>query len=159
MEAEIQSHEAIRQITEVLVIPSHPKRTESDLFKQSKEQLKKNGHYQCWVGQNCEGDLEAHHFGMEWCLEPDCDFDKLKEFLIEHDIYGYSKVMKNIPLISVDDIRNMLVLCKKHHTASQTGIHESTFPIWLSQKISKTGFDPVEKLNQLKNKKGGDING
>jgi hypothetical protein len=51
--------------------------------------------------------------------------------------------MRNLPLTTVDDVRNMMVLCQKHHTGKEHGIHEITFPIWISQKIAKAGMNPV----------------
>jgi hypothetical protein len=110
---------------------------------------------QCWICGS-KDDLQVHHFGCEWMFANICDFNKLKEILMTFDIYGYSKSMANTPITSVDDIRNMMVLCQEHHTGGMTdgvanGIHQITFPAWIIQKTSKAGEDPVpENTTDLK---------
>jgi hypothetical protein len=138
----VKSHKEERTIKEVVIYPDHVKRKESEEFKKSKERLKEDGHFKCWVCGDTEH-LEVHHFGCEWALEEDVDFDKLKELLEEFDPYGYGKLLKNKPLTSVDDIRNMLVLCEKHHRHPEEGIHETTFPIWIIQRLTKQGIEPI----------------
>jgi hypothetical protein len=138
----VSSHKIQRTITEVVIYPEHAKRAESEEFRASKERLKSDGHYHCYIC-GCLDNLEAHHYGCEWALEADCDFDKLKAFCEEFDSYGYGRLLKNKPITSADDIRNMLVLCERHHRAPEDGIHESTFPIWIMQKIAKRGTEPV----------------
>ena len=115
--------------------------TESPEFKKTKERLKEDGHFTCWICGATEK-LQVHHFGVEYALNNDCDFDKLKEFLELFDIYGYSKLLKDKPITTADDIRNMMVLCPEHHIERATGIHETTFPIWQAQKWFKQ-YDPV----------------
>jgi hypothetical protein len=56
-------------------------------------------------------------------------------------------------MTSPDDVRNMLVLCQEHHTGvdhenSGTGIHQITFPVWLIQKLAKTGIDAVPQSGE-----------
>lgn len=145
----IEAHEMKRTITEIVIDPSHVDRTESSEFRHSKERLKADGHFKCWV---CEAtaNLQVHHFGCEWSLQNVCDFEKLKVFCEEWDPYGYGKLLRNKPIFSADDVRNMLVLCQSHHTGvdhadggSGTGIHSLTFPAWLVQKLAKEGKDPV----------------
>jgi hypothetical protein len=126
------------------IIPSHVDRGEAShlLFDQSRRQLLKDGHGKCFIC-GCTENLEAHHFGAEWCLEPDIDFDKLKEFLLLFDVYGYSAKMKDIPLTDVDDIRNLMILCTNHHIIKETGIHATVFPVWISQKLAKIGINTI----------------
>lgn len=138
----VKEHETVRHLTEIVITPDHVNRTESEEFKEAKKQLKKDGHYKCWICGTTE-DLQVHHFGCEWSLSNDCDFDKLKSLLMMLDPYGYSKEMVDKPITSPDDIRNQLVLCQKHHTHPENGIHEITFPVWISQKYCKDGEDPV----------------
>ncbi|HEY5562660.1 MAG TPA: hypothetical protein VIK72_13060 [Clostridiaceae bacterium] len=107
-------------------------------FRKSKERLQEDGHFKCWVCNSAEI-LEVHHFGCEWALSNDCDFEKLKEFCEKFDPYGYGKLLKNKLITSADDIRNMLVLYEKHHRKHEEGIHETTFPIWIIQKMAKQG--------------------
>lgn len=56
--------------------------------------------------------------------------------------------MKDIPITSVDDIRNIMVICREHHIGGLTdgtsnGIHNMSFPAWVCQKIAKDGRDPI----------------
>lgn len=111
---EISSHEQKRTFVEDIEVPEHIERSESNEFRQSKEQLKKDGHDHCFIC-GCKDNLECHHFGVEYYLAQDCDFDKLKQFLQLFDVYGYSEQLKDKPITSCDDIRNMMMLCTKHH--------------------------------------------
>ena len=94
--------------------------------------------------------MQVHHFGAEWSLAADVDFAKLKEFCEEWDPYGYGRLLRNQPITSVDDVRNMLVLCQTHHTGvdhennnSGTGIHSMSFPAFVIQKICKKDCNPI----------------
>lgn len=148
MEKVVREHISTRQLTEVMVIPQHEDRKESSEFGKSKRKLKKDGHFQCWVCGSTNK-LQVHHFLYEWCIKDTCDFEKLKEVSEQLDIYGYGKLMKDIPITSVDDIRNMMVLCQEHHTGGVSsdgvanGIHNISFPTWISQKIAIDGKDPI----------------
>lgn len=144
-----QAHETIRHLVEVVITPEHAERTESAEFRHAKERLKADGHYKCWLCEATEN-LQVHHFGAEWSLENITDFAKLKAFCEEWDPYGYGRLLKNQPMTTVDDVRNMLVLCQEHHTGvdhadgnSGTGIHSLSFPVWIIQKLAKQGEDPV----------------
>ena len=138
----VKSHKSEKTIREVIIYPDHVERKESAEFRKSKERLKEDLHYKCWIC-GCIEHLEAHHFACEWALVEDVDFDKLKAFVEEWDPYGYGKLLKNKPIESVDDIRNMLVLCESHHRKPEDGIHETTFPVWIIQKLAKEGVEPV----------------
>ena len=143
----VESHKTVRHLTEVVVTPEHEERTESATFRASKKRLREDGHYECYVC-GCKDNLQVHHYGGEWSLANDIDLAKLKDFLEEWDVYGYGKLLKNVPLKSVDDIRNCMVLCQEHHTGgtadgSANGIHNITFPAWISQKIAKNGHFPI----------------
>lgn len=140
-------HQVKRTLTEIVVVHDHDERKESAEFRKTKARLKKDGHYRCWVCGSTE-DLQAHHFGCEWSLQDQCDFEKLKAFCEEWDPYGYGRLLRNQPITSVDDIRNVLMLCREHHLSGDidgvaNGIHDITFPIWISQKLAKEGEDPV----------------
>lgn len=144
---QVKEHKAIRHLTEIVIYPDHAKREESEEFKRNKERLKEDGHYKCWVCGSTKN-LQVHHFGCEWALANDCDFTKLKEFCEEFDPYGYGKLLRNKPITSVDDIRNLLVLCEEHHLGGTedgvaNGIHNISFPIFIIQKLAKEGTDPV----------------
>lgn len=143
----VAAHDMVRHLTEIVHTPEHVQRKESSMFRESKKRLRADGHYHCYVCKS-EEDLQVHHYGGEWSLENVLDMSKLKEFLEEWDVYGYGKLLKNKPLTSVDDIRNMMVLCQEHHTGgmadgSANGIHNITFPAWISQRLVKDGEETV----------------
>lgn len=154
----VAAHKTVRSLLEVVNYPEHDERTESKMFKETKKRLKKDGHYQCYICGTDKG-LQVHHYGGEWSLENSIDLDKLKSFLEEWDVYGYGKLLKNTPLTSVDDVRNAMVLCQEHHTGgssdgSANGVHNITFPAWISQKLVKEGTETVpledETLDKVK---------
>ena len=132
-------HLEARVIHDIAIDPDHAKRTESEEFRRSKERLRADGHYRCFICGSTEN-LQVHHLGVEWMFAPMADFTKMKEFLEAFDPYGYGRLLRNTPIESVDDIRNCLVLCQAHHTGvdhqdenSGTGIHDLTFPSWIAQ--------------------------
>ncbi len=151
----VQEHDESITIKGVVVTPAHPQRgSESEEFRRNVERLKVDGHYRCFL---CGGsdDLETHHYGCEWSLAELCDFDELKAFLLQNDIYGYSRLLVNLSISSVDDIRNLMVLCQGHHTGvdhtdggTGTGIHNTPHPLWIIQRTAKRGLDPVPQEGQ-----------
>jgi hypothetical protein len=136
-----------RTLTETIVIPKHIERVESKEFKSAKKKLKKDGHYSCFIC-GCEDNLEVHHFGAPWAMTGSTDFNKLKDLLLVFDMYGYSKKLQNKPITTIDDIRNMIVLCRWHHNNGSNdgvanGIHNITFPTWIMQRVKKDDANPV----------------
>jgi hypothetical protein len=145
----VATHKQQRHIIECVITPEHDKRKESAEFRKSKERLADDGHYQCYVCGSKE-DLQVHHYACEWSLEADVDFNKLQSFCEEWDVYGYGRLLKNVQMTSVDDIRNCMVLCQEHHTGvdetnggTGTGVHSMSFSAWIMQKLSKDGFNPI----------------
>jgi hypothetical protein len=139
----VKQHKTVRNLTEVTITPEHAKRKESATFRASKQRLRDDGHYNCYICGSTE-ELQVHHYGGAWAMANVLDFKKLKAFLEEWDIYGYGKLLQNKSFTSVDDIRNCMVLCQEHHTGgtsdgSANGIHNITFPAWISQKVVKKG--------------------
>jgi hypothetical protein len=141
MMKQVAEHVQSHTLHEIVITPDHVKRAESAEFRASKERLKVDGHYECWVCGTKEH-LQLHHHGAEWSLEGIVDFGKLKAYCEEFDPYGYGKLMCNLPMTTVDDPRNLLWLCQMHHTGidhadggSGTGIHELSYPVFLIQKI------------------------
>lgn len=156
----IKKRIATRNLVETVLVPEHEERTTSKEFVNSRKRLKEDGHYQCWICGTTE-DLHVHHFLCEYSLSNMCNYDELKKACEKFDIYGYGKLLQNKPITSVDDIRNMMVLCQEHHTGGVTkdgsanGIHNLSFPVWVSQKIcSKNNTDPVpdnfEEIEQIR---------
>lgn len=149
-------HVEHRVLHDFAIDPDHVERSESAEFRSAKERLRQDGHYQCWVA-SCRSTehLQVHHLGAEWMFANVVDFERLKAFLEAFDPYGYSKLLRNKPIESVDDIRNMLVLCQPHHTGVDhedgnggTGIHSVTFPTWASQCVTVDGGNPVPQQGE-----------
>jgi hypothetical protein len=57
--------------------------------------------------------------------------------------------MKDIPITSVDDIRNLMPLCRPCHEEKLTGIHYTLFPFWSMQRVCKSGCDPVPRSEHI----------
>jgi hypothetical protein len=102
--------------------------------------LKEDGFYFC-AACGCKENLQVHHM-QEFCFENITDFEKLKDFLMRWDTYGYSEKMKDEPITSVDDIRNLIVLCQPHHTGKGTGIHYLPLPLIAAQHNCKVNPIP-----------------
>jgi hypothetical protein len=146
-----------RTLKVLSVDPNQVQREESQAFREAKERLRQDGHYVCYVCGKTEEQakatgyaIESHHFGCEWQYADIVDFEKLKEYLLQHDIYGYSRLLQHQPLISVDDVRNQMALCTPHHRLADkadggtgTGAHDLDAPTWTIQIVCKDGMNPV----------------
>ena len=128
-------------------IPAHDERRQSSLFRKNKKFIRDKCGAPCWV---CKGreDLEVHHI-FEWAFWNALDKRKMTNTLNAIEFYDSDyvgeaddpdKLRREIdrleqqePIIdSPDDIRNLVVICMKHHRLRHTGIHTITFPTWLS---------------------------
>lgn len=143
----VPAHVITRRLIETVNDPAHAERTESPEFRASKARLRQDGHMRCWVCGTTEA-IQIHHYGAEWMFAPVVDFAKLKAFLLEWDVYGYSRLLQHQPLTSVDDVRNCMALCREHHCSGSAdgaanGVHNITFPAWVSQKIVRAGDETV----------------
>lgn len=148
----IAEHDEKHTLHEVVVTPTHGMR-DTAAFHKSVQRLREDGHYKCFVCKTGEH-LQVHHIS-EFSFENIVDFNKLKEFLLKFDPYGYSALLKNQPITSIDDVRNMLVLCQEHHTGidkadggSGIGIHGITFPVFVIQCVCIDGKDPVPQKDE-----------
>lgn len=113
-----------RSITEVIFLPEREERKESAEFHHNKKTLKAEGHYTCFINNGyCEGQIELHHSVIEFS---------------ENNAIDWDKVTSDYPNIDhVDDIDQMMPLCKKHHTGKYTGVHNTTQLAWIAQKYMK----------------------
>jgi 5-methylcytosine-specific restriction endonuclease McrA len=135
---DVPEHEITRTLTEAEIIPEHERRTESEEFRRNRALLLRQGH-RCWICGD-DQDLEAHHI-FEWSLWNALDPQKALETLRAFDPYGFTEHDPDRPLQSPDDIRNLLILCRRHHLGREAGIHEITFPVWLPQRATKPGAE------------------
>ncbi|MBP2635066.1 MAG: hypothetical protein H6Q72_973 [Firmicutes bacterium] len=147
----VAEHVEHMTFSEEKVIAAHDDRSENvSLFHKSKKQLEEDGHITCFICGTSE-DIETHHYGCEKADENNCDFEELKAYLLCNDVYGYSHKMIDIPLTSVDDIRNQMQLCTVHHRGKCTGAHCTTHGTWIMQKIGKANpvKQPGETIEQV----------
>jgi len=151
---EVKAHAEFRTLKDFVIDPDHASRTESEVFSKAKERLKEDGHYQCFIC-GATVNLQVHHFAVEYMFENIANLTKVKEFVESFDPYGYGHLLRQQPLLSVEDVRCLLVLCQPHHTGvdhadggTGTGIHSLTFPSWIIQKLCVDGADPVPQSGE-----------
>jgi hypothetical protein len=147
-------HAEHRTLLDFAIDPDHADRTESAAFREAKKRLEQDGHFSCYVCGSTEN-LQVHHRAGEYMFAAVLDFEKVKAFCEEWDVYGYGRLLKNQPLVTLDDVRNQMVLCQAHHTGVNhedggggTGIHACSFPTWLSQKLALPGAMPVPQAGE-----------
>jgi hypothetical protein len=147
-------HVEHRILHDFAIDPDHADRTESSEFRAAKARLKQDGHYKCYICGTTES-LQVHHRACEYMFAQVVDYNLLKEFCEEWDIYGYGKLLKAQPITSPDDVRNQMVLCQSHHTGVNhvdggggTGIHSCSFPTWIAQKVALLGANPVPQQGE-----------
>ena len=145
--ADIVEHFKKGTFREQYWIPAHDKRRESSLFRRNKKFIRDECGAPCWVCGSLEK-REVHHI-FEWSLWNAMDTQKVTNILNAIEFYDddYTSKAQDVnrlrtametasskdPIIETpDDIRNLVVLCRKHHRLKHTGIHTITFPIWLA---------------------------
>lgn len=151
----VNDHVENINLKDVEIVHGHAERgAESTEFARNVNCLKADGHGYCLVtyfltGEKVTDNLQVHHFLAEWSEGELVDFEKLKRLAEMFDPYGYGAAMKDTPITSIDDIRNMLVLSQPFHTGmndagnNATGIHNLVFPFWLALLNSKAGLCPI----------------
>ena len=155
----VAEHTETINLKDVEIVHGHAERgAESAEFNRNVARLKADGHGKCFVadsmGETVTENLQVHHFLAEWSEGELVDFVKLKRLAEIFDIYGYAAAMKDIPMTSVDDIRNLMVLSQPFHTGvnatagNPTGIHNLVFPFWLAQLNCKKGVCPVPEAGE-----------
>ena len=131
-------------------LPGHDPRTTTALFTSSKKKLLSKI-TQCFIcGDNAEQaglPLEAHHYPIERCFANAMDWE-----LVKKDFPNFAWESFNVedPYTFVDDMEvNGVLLCKKHHTGKDEGVHCLPHPIWIAQKYCKAGykFSDVEVIH------------
>ena len=144
----IPEHLITETLHVVSVDPDHAQRRETPEFRNAKARLKADGHWHCDVCGTTEN-LEVHH-RIEYHWAHIVDFDKLKSWCEHNDIYGYGRLLKKIPITSIDDVRVMRVLCHSHHVGINhadggmgIGIHKTDEPTFEIQAVAKDGAIPV----------------
>jgi hypothetical protein len=128
-------------------LPAHNKRRETSLFRKNKKFIRDECGAPCWVCGSKQN-LEVHHV-FEWAFWNAMNPKKVTNILKAIEFYDEDYISKaeksnklrseidsivnEKPIIDTpDDIRNLVVFCRKHHRLKYTGIHTITFPIWLA---------------------------
>lgn len=126
----VPAHDQVRELHEVIHYPTHPKRTESEEYVRNRAKLHAEG-CKCYINNGfCEGPIEIHHL-IEWATQNEIDWQKVKEE------WGYDHV---------DDMKNLMPLCHKHHQAVGFGIHQISYPAWIIQKfMTREALEELEK--------------
>lgn len=127
----VKAHSQIKHIVEVAHYEDHEQRTESTEFKKVKKHFH-DEHAKCYINNGrCEGSIEIHHNIIEYSASTEVDWDKVRE------------EFPNVT--SVDDLDQMLPLCRKHHRDPGFGIHDMEYPIWRLQKyMTEEALDKFE---------------
>ena len=130
----LEEKNQIRQLTDIIHFENREEREESSEFVKNKALFKKNG-AKCFIDNHeCDGAIEIHHNIIQHAAANEVDWDRVKAD------YGFDHV---------DDMKNLIPICKRHHTGKGTGIHMMTYPAWILQKYYKpeplSNFEAIVK--------------
>ena len=131
-------HEERITILVDVFVPDHPDRTNTPIFAHSRRVLIANNPNECCEVCGIKEDLELHHEHVEWCDSDGVDWEKIKKDVPDFNWDGFNP---DAPETFIDSVFNAnRVLCKKHHTGKDHGIHYLPYPIWQMQKYKKDTF-------------------
>lgn len=145
-------HDLKDTLTVEVETPGHePRGAASELFLKSKRAIFTNAPAlgihppagRCFICNATEQELgtplEAHHFGVEWSFaNASIDWDLIK---IDFPDFNWKDFDPGTPMTFIDDMTAQgLLLCKKHHTDKDEGIHNLPFPLWYAQRYLKDGW-------------------
>lgn len=140
-------------------IPGHDPRVTTELFRKSKLALIARDGGNCWICGCTEaevGPLEAHHYPIERSLANMVDWPrfirdaKLGAWGPHAQAFDWDGFTPDQWETFVDDMTvNGLLLCKKHHTGKDEGIHAMPHPLWVVQRYALEGykFSDVEVIH------------
>lgn len=133
------AHEQVETLEIDVEYPEHAQRTESAEFGLNKRLLVTKLDLPCF---SCGSKTarEVHHMVIEWAEWDNADPAKVLQLVHQFDIYGYASQLGDKPVLSPDDIRNLVVICACCHRGRGTGIHMVPFPNWISQVAAKQGI-------------------
>jgi len=133
-------------------IPEHADRTETPLYRESRKKLFsisprfifKAEPGKCFICQKTEKELgaplQSHHFGIERCFAEAAgiDWSLVKQDFPDFDWDNFDPLN---PYSFVDDMSAQgLLLCEEHHIGEDSGIHATTFSLWIMQRYLKSGY-------------------
>lgn len=125
-------------------IPGHDPRVTTALFTSSRKELLKIS-CRCFICNDTEeqsgAPLEAHHYPVERSFAEMIDWSEGSAIRKAFPSFDWGNFDPSDPYKFVDDMRvNGLILCKKHHTGKDEGVHFLPHPVWLAQKFGKDGY-------------------
>ena len=147
-----QTHDLKDTLSVEVETPGHEARgAASALFKRTKKEIFEKAPVlslhpepgRCFIcnatAEELGEPLEAHHFGIEWSFaEAPIDWDRVKQDFPDFDWANFDPSQ---PMQFVDDMTAQgLLLCKKHHTGKDEGIHNMPFSLWIAQRYLKDGY-------------------
>jgi len=146
-----QVHEEKETLSVDVNIPGHaPRGAATPLFIRTKKILMERMGSRCFICNGAEaeaGPLEAHHFPVERSLATAWDWEKFKADCIAGKwgvylaAFHWAGFDPSDPYTLVDDMSvNGLLLCKRHHTGTNEGIHDFPHPLWVWQKYAPEGY-------------------
>lgn len=133
-------HEQKRTLTIDVFIPDHPDRSNTPVFEKTRRALIQP-ESKCEI-DNADCDyskpLELHHNVVEWADSLGVDWEKIKHTVPDFDWSSFDPAH---PETFIDSHWNAnRVLCKKHHTGEDHGIHCMDYPTWQMQKFKRDDF-------------------
>ena len=131
-------HEQKQTLKVDVYIPDHPDRTESPIFSATRRKLiEKNPDACCYICGS-KDQLELHHQHVEWCDSNAVNWAEVSKL---EPYFPWNAFDPSKPETFIDSEFNAkLVLCKKHHTAPNHGIHCLPEPLWRFQKLKAKDF-------------------
>lgn len=83
--------------------------------------------------------LEAHHFGVEFSF---ANAPILWDLVaLDFPNFDWTNFDRTNPMMFVDNMQAQgLLLCKRHHTGNDSGIHTMPFGLWLMQRYLADGY-------------------
>lgn len=135
-------HEQKLTISVDIFVPDHPDRTTTPIFQRTRNKLiANNPAARCAVDNgHCDHDhpLELHHAHVEWCDSNGVDWTKVAKDVPGFDWASFDPAH---PETFIDSEWNAnVVLCKKHHTGIDHGIHCLPGPTHQMQKYQRADF-------------------
>jgi hypothetical protein len=157
----IEAHEQKHTLIEFVEYGEHADRTTSAEFRHNSRILVRQLDLPCWICGSRDH-REVHHI-HEWSLWNSLDPEKVLDTLHVFDPYGFTHKIGEQPILTPDDIRNLLVLCGHcdiagigvpggHHRGIDAGAHDLTFPIWVAQRAVKPGLSITRAIQHVKGK-------
>lgn len=121
-------------------VHEHPRKEqgETPVFRHTKKHWHSIG-AKCSVNnKDCKGNVEIHHYFIEWADSEAVDWDKAKE---QYPAFDWPSFDSSKPELFIDSIFNTIPLCELHHRGpAPYGIHHTPGPIWNVQKVMQNDF-------------------